>query len=96
MWRISHSLDVNPSDPSEVERVALKYMRKRIRLFDTELNILTPRDCFEAATANGRNMILLIPEREININKELEASISKLKSNDDSTTEDGSVKRSRQ
>jgi len=61
-WRTSHSLNVDPSDPSEVERVAVKYMRKRIRLFDTELNILTPQGCFEAATADGRNIILLIPK----------------------------------
>ena len=51
---------MDPSDPSEVERVAVKYMRKRIRLFDTGLNILTPADCFEAATADGSNTILLI------------------------------------
>ncbi len=47
VWRTFHSLDVDPSDPSEVERVAVKYMRKQIRLFDTELNILTPQGCFE-------------------------------------------------
>ena len=79
---------MDPSDPSEVERVAVKYMRKLIRLFDTELNILTPADCFEAATADGSNTILLIPEAEIDINKELETSISKLLSKGDSTIEE--------
>ncbi|KAF1948545.1 hypothetical protein CC80DRAFT_556251 [Byssothecium circinans] len=74
-WRTSHRLDVDPSNPSEVERVAVKYMRKKMRLFDTELNILTPRDCFEAATAEGRNTILLIPEAEIYISEQLENSI---------------------
>ncbi|KAF2813239.1 uncharacterized protein BDZ99DRAFT_496279 [Mytilinidion resinicola] len=75
--RASHSLDVDPSDPSEVERVAVKYMRKQVRLFDTELNSLTPRDCFEAATAQGSNTILLIPETEINISEQLENSVPK-------------------
>jgi hypothetical protein len=94
VWRTSRSLYVDPSDPSEVERVAVKYMRKGIRLFDTELNILTPADCFEAATANGSNTIILIPEAEINISEELETSISKLESDEESTTEKGR-KRSR-
>jgi len=78
---------VDPSDPSEIERLAVKYMRKRIRLFDTKLNILTPADCFEAATADGSNTILLIPEAEIDINEELEYSISKLASEGDSGPE---------
>ena len=81
VWRTADSLLVDPSDPSEVERVAKKYMRKRIRLFDTELNILTPRGCFEAALADGTNTILLIPEAEISIDEELEASVSELVSN---------------
>jgi hypothetical protein len=83
VWRTANSLLVDPSDPSEVERVAKKYMRKRIRLFDTALNILTPRDCFEAALADETNTILLIPEAEIDIDKELEASVSELASNTD-------------
>ena len=95
VWRIAHVLDVEPSDPSEVERVAVKYMRKHIRLFDTELNILTPRDCFEGATASGKNIILLIPEKEIDISEELEASASELISKKDSTEEAGAKKRGR-
>jgi hypothetical protein len=59
-----------------VERVAKKYIRKHIRLFDIALNPLTLRECFEAAIANRANTILLIPETEININEQLEASMS--------------------
>ncbi len=95
IWRTSHSLDVDPSDPSEVERVAVKYMRKRIRLFDTELNILTPQDCFAAATAKGKNIILLIPESAIDITGELEASISELISKEGSTGQESPKKRGR-
>jgi len=53
-------------------------MRKReqIRAYDTDLNILTPRMCFQAAIANGSNMLLLIPEKEIDINEELETCLS--------------------
>jgi hypothetical protein len=75
---------MDSSNPSEIKRVVVKYIRKHIRLFNTKLNILTLIDYFEAATADGSNTILLIPETEINITKELENSISKLASEGDS------------
>ena len=34
--------------------------------------------CFQATIANGNNILLLIPEKEIYINEELEASVSQL------------------
>lgn len=73
---------MDPSDTSAVERMAVKYMRKQIRVFDTNLHILTPRNCFEAAIADGRNTILLIRESDINIDGKLEASVTKLEFND--------------
>ena len=95
VWRIAHVLDVDPSDPSEVERVAVKYMRKHIRLFDTELNILTSRDCFEGATISGKTTILPIPEKEIDISEELEASASGVIFKNDSSKEASAKKRGR-
>jgi hypothetical protein len=32
--------------------------------------------CFQVAIANGNNMLLLIPEKEVGINEELETSVS--------------------
>jgi len=49
-----------------------------MRLYDTDLNILTPQMCFQAAIANRKNILFLIPERDIDINEELEASVSQL------------------
>jgi hypothetical protein len=53
-------------------------MRKKeqMRVYDIDLNILTPQMCFQAAVTNRGNMLLLIPEREVDINEELEASVS--------------------
>ena len=82
-------------DPSEVERVAIKYMRKGFRLFDKHLNILTPRNCLEAATIDGSNIILLIPEAEIDIGERLESSVSELVSAQASSFEEGPRKRGR-
>ncbi|RDL30381.1 uncharacterized protein BP5553_10259 [Venustampulla echinocandica] len=46
-----------------------------------------PTVCFHAAIANGNNILLLIPEKEIDINEELEASVSQLLSELDSQME---------
>ena len=64
--RTDRSLLVDPSEPSEVERVAKKYMRKGIRPFDTLFNPLVPGTCFQAVTADGTNTVLLIQEYDIN------------------------------
>jgi hypothetical protein len=66
-------------------------MRKKeqMRLYDRDLNILTPEMCFQAAVANRSNILLLIPERDIDINEELEASVSTLLSELDSQIETG-------
>lgn len=60
--------------------MAKKYMQKRIRLFDTALNSLTSQECFKAVIADEINTILLISETKINIDKQLEASVSVLSS----------------
>jgi hypothetical protein len=60
-----------------------------MRLSDTDLNIIIPQMCFQAAITNGSNILLLIPEREIDINEELEASVCQLLSGSDSQMEAG-------
>ncbi|PVH67575.1 hypothetical protein DL98DRAFT_640311 [Cadophora sp. DSE1049] len=67
-WRTDQSLLVDLSDPSEVERVAKEYMGKGIRPFDSSLNLLVPRTCFQAATADRSNTILLMPEDSMEVN----------------------------
>ncbi len=58
----------------------IEVYEKLYEAIDTELSILTLASCFEAATADGSNTILLIPEVEIEINEKLENSIYKLAS----------------
>ncbi|KAG9241126.1 hypothetical protein BJ878DRAFT_558879 [Calycina marina] len=78
IWRTVRSLLVDISDPSEVERVAKKYMRKGIRPFDSSGNVLVPRTCFQAATADGSNTILLVPENSIKVKNQLVVPASKI------------------
>ena len=79
IWRDVQSLQVDRSDPSEVARVAQKSMRKGLRTFDTNMQLLVPEDCFEAATVDGTNTILLVPQRELDIDDRLMDSANVLR-----------------
>lgn len=74
--RIDRSLLVGLSEPSKVERMAKKHMRKGVRPSDTSHNILVPSYCFQAALAKGTNTIPWIPEGDIRFNKQLMAAVS--------------------
>jgi hypothetical protein len=65
VWRDIPPLVVDQSDPSEVERVAKKYMRKKFWIFNTGQRMLSPQECFQAVTQDGANTILLIPQSEL-------------------------------
>ena len=71
VWMTERSLLVDPSEPSEVERVAKKYTRKGIRPFDTSLNLLVPRHCFQTVTTNGTNTVLLIKDDGLHVDSQL-------------------------
>jgi hypothetical protein len=61
------SLLVDRSDPSEVARVAKKSMRKCLRTLDTNGQLVAPNDIFDAVTADGTNTIILMPQRELDV-----------------------------
>ncbi len=61
------SLWIHHSDSSEVVRVPKKTMRKGLYMFDTNMRLLGPDDCFEAVTADGTDTILLTPQREFDV-----------------------------
>ena len=52
---------------------------EKIRLFNTELRMMPPRDCYQAVVADGTYTILLIREPELNINNDLLLSAMKLR-----------------
>ncbi|KAI9777125.1 MAG: hypothetical protein M1839_009081 [Geoglossum umbratile] len=71
IWKDIPPLIVNLSDPSEVEHIAIKNLRKEIRTFDTNLCMLALNECFEAVTSNGTNTILLILQDKLVIDDEM-------------------------
>ena len=58
--RTASTIEVNPADPSEVERVAFKYTRKGFSITNTNGRALHPQTCFEEVTADRTKTILLI------------------------------------
>jgi hypothetical protein len=77
-WKTVHELQVNPSDPSEVERVARKDARNRNATFyDKNLRKLTPAQCFEAATEDKTNMVFMKFDGELVMDEETMASIAR-------------------
>ncbi|KAF5128369.1 hypothetical protein E5D57_009308 [Metarhizium anisopliae] len=65
-WNVIKKMTVNPSDPSEVTRVAHKYMRKKFGLSSSNGRALTPQKCFEHVTSNGTNAVYLTPGWVVN------------------------------
>jgi hypothetical protein len=77
-WKTVHELQVNPSDPSEVERVARKDARNRNATFyDKNLRKLTPAQCFEAAIEDETNTIFMEFDGELVMDEETMASIAR-------------------
>jgi hypothetical protein len=71
VWRVSDAPWVDPSEPGFVLRMAQKYERKGIKVADTKGRMLVPKTCFEDVIANGTNTLVLIPEWEIDTDKQL-------------------------
>jgi hypothetical protein len=62
------------SDPSEVKRVATKYVRKGMHLMTMRGRGLTPERCYDAVVGDGTYTVVLVPREEREINKLLIAS----------------------
>ncbi|KAJ5461024.1 uncharacterized protein N7458_002576 [Penicillium daleae] len=59
-WRLADRHQVDPADPSLIERIARKYMRKKFRLYDQSLNSLSPKMCFRAGVADGTESVIML------------------------------------
>jgi hypothetical protein len=66
-WKVVQTVQVDPSDPSQIERIARKSPRKSpaMYVFDTDMHMLTPQTCFEHVTANGTNTIRLLSKEDL-------------------------------
>lgn len=70
IWKSASAHIIERSDSSEIEKVAMNWVREKWRLFNTELRMLAPQQCYDAAIADGIYTILLMRESEINIDYE--------------------------
>ncbi len=71
IWKPALAHTIERSDSSEIEKVAMNWVRGKWRLFNTELRMLAPQQCYDAVIADGTYTILLIRESEIDIDNEL-------------------------
>ena len=69
IWKPAQT--VERSDSSQIEKVAMNWVRGKWRLFNTELRMLAPQQCYDAVIADGTYTILLMRESEIDIDYEL-------------------------
>jgi len=76
-WRHLSPIRVNPGEPSEITRIAKKYLRKGVRTFNTRLKLLPPQDCFQAVFEDRTHTVLLIPDG-FGIDEEIVESTRKL------------------
>ena len=70
IWKPASTHVTERSDSSEIEKVAMKWVREKWRLFNTELRMLAPQQCYDAAITDGTYTILLMRESDINIDHE--------------------------
>ena len=70
IWKPVSTHLTERSDSSEIEKVAMKWVREKWRLFNTELRMLAPQQCYDAAITDGTYTILLMRESDINIDHE--------------------------
>jgi hypothetical protein len=71
IWKPASAHIIESSDSSEIEKAAMNWIRGKWRLFNTELRMLAPQQCYDAVIADGTYTILLIRESEIAIDSEL-------------------------
>ncbi|KJZ70775.1 hypothetical protein HIM_09825 [Hirsutella minnesotensis 3608] len=64
-FTICDSVEVNHSDPSPVERMAVKYRRKGFYLFDKDRNQLNVKNCFRKVVENGSHTIVVQHKSQI-------------------------------
>ena len=77
-WKALPSIYAHPEDSSEVERNAKKYMRRKFRTLNTELQMLAPRDCFQAVIDDRTHTILLVSQDDLRTD-EMEESAKRLR-----------------
>jgi hypothetical protein len=64
-WRDMQPLMVDPSNPSDVERMMQRYIRQGIRPLNTRLGMLSAQHGFASITGDETNMILFLPDGEL-------------------------------
>ncbi|KAM3560519.1 hypothetical protein ARSEF4850_003620 [Beauveria asiatica] len=61
-WRTQHEVEVDPAEPSAVQRAAAKYVRNGLGVFSSKNQMLRPQNCFRRVMDDESRTIHLIPQ----------------------------------
>ncbi|KAJ2971695.1 hypothetical protein NQ176_g7566 [Zarea fungicola] len=61
-WIVDREVVVDPAEPSEVQRLAIKYLQRGLGIFSSKNRVLTAETCFERVTSSGTNKIYVVHE----------------------------------
>lgn len=62
VWRSQHEVEVDPAEPSAVQRAAAKYVRNGLGIFSSKNQMLRPQNCFRRVMDDESRTIHLIPQ----------------------------------
>lgn len=76
--RLVHQMEVDPSDPSPVERMAAKQARaQQATYYDQNLRQVPPGQCFDAAIEDGTNTIFVTFGDDLTVSEEMVDTITR-------------------
>jgi hypothetical protein len=61
-WIVDREVVADAEDPSEVQRLAIKYLRRDMGLFSSKNRVLAAEACFDRVRSNGTDAIYVVPQ----------------------------------
>lgn len=60
IWKSASAHTIELSDSSAIEKVAMDWVRGKWRLFNTEVRMLAPEQCYDAVVTDNTYTVLLM------------------------------------
>ncbi|KAJ5117538.1 hypothetical protein N7448_011170 [Penicillium atrosanguineum] len=85
-WHTTDEVQVDPTDPSEAQRIAYKYTRKdgqHTQFYNKKLRLVSAAQCVRAAMDDGSNTILMSLRQELKVTQDKVAEVAEMFNVDD-------------
>ena len=78
-WHVTDRIQVDPDDPSEAQRVALKYARNQhARFYNRSLRLVAATQCVRAAMEDGSNVVLMSLRQDLKVTREKVGQVAEM------------------